>query len=209
MYENGELFYAFYQGEVASDENVAGNCASVALIKAAIARFGIGHVFQTEGIENGYKVKLRNGKEFSLNKNELEKAKTASALQRGTGSNEDVQRLYDEILDYAHLCFAVIVKYVYIYGEVCENNIVKKVSSFDEAVKSVNDGLYTPLCYYHLGLENHIRKMKRLSSTNGLNAIVGWSLHHAVYINDQRYDNRGEPEGMTPKYYGRFQIIDK
>jgi cold shock CspA family protein len=207
MYKNDELFYAFAQGQVVSNDLSAGNCASVALIKAAIEAFGLNNVFDHIQTPAGYEVTLKNGQKIQVTTAEYQKAKKASAFRSGKGKDAQQQAVLDEIREYAYLCFAVIIKHVDLYGEVFKKGYTVPAASWAEAVEMVNDGLYTPLCYYYLGLENHVRKLRELSSTKGRGAIVAWSGGHAVYVNDQRYDKGGAPAAMRPRFYGRFQII--
>jgi hypothetical protein len=207
MYKNDELFYAFAQGQVLTNTLSAGNCASVALIKAAIEAFGLNAVFNQVETSDGFEITLRNGQTIQLTKTEHQQAKKASAFMPGKGKDAQQQAVFDGIREYAYLCFAVIVKHVALHGEVFKKGHSVPAADWTEAIEMVNDGLYTPLCYHYLGLENHVRKLKDLSSTKGRGAIVAWSGGHAVYVNDQRYDKGGAPAAMRPRFYGRFQII--
>ena len=58
------LFNAFFQGK--NEELVgAGNCASIALIKAAMAKFGM-EVLECVLTKGLYKVKFRNGERIEF-----------------------------------------------------------------------------------------------------------------------------------------------
>lgn len=100
------LFSAFKQGIVKTQEKKAGNCASVAIIKAAIGTYGTGKVFQQHLRENGIAVILRDGTLLSLTLAELEMASAASAFLPGDTAQKELK----EIFNYAQLCFAVLVK---------------------------------------------------------------------------------------------------
>lgn len=205
---NNHLFYAFHQGMVQSKSEVAGNCASVALIKAAIDAFGIGNVFAVSDIAGGKSITLKNNQVLTLTNAEIEMAADASAFVLGTDvDNAAEEALFRQIFDYANLCFAVIVKHVHVSGEMFSMTDIVQYQTFEDALENVNDGLYAPLCYHYLGLESHIKNMGVFSSTSGLKAIVSWSAGHVVYTKDGFYDDHGVRRRMKLKYYDRFMVI--
>ncbi len=74
--QNDELiFNSFKQGE-------RFNCASVALIKAAIYKYGLGKVIKYQKNTDGIHVQLKNGQELDLSDKELSAASSAAGFTK-------------------------------------------------------------------------------------------------------------------------------
>src|SRR5689334_4836797 len=65
---------SFCQGE-------ANNCASIALIKAAMLKYGYNKIFDVQVKDNGYKLKLRDGTTIRVEKEEFEKARKKAEFE--------------------------------------------------------------------------------------------------------------------------------
>lgn len=206
--DNKTFFYAFRQGVVQNVEGEGGNCTSVALIKAAVDVLGIDKVFEERKTAKGIECVLKDKTTLALTTEELALAKKESAfvICEDIESDEE-QKLFTSILNCAHRCFAVIAKHVQLNGELYDGSRSKPFKTFEEALESVNDGLYAPLSYHYLGLSKNVERMPNLSRTVGKHGIVTWSAHHTVYACDGYYDLRGVMRKMRPKYFGRFRIV--
>lgn len=96
------ILKSFYQGS-------ANNCASVALIKAGMHRYGYNKMFTYSKEDGKFKVTLQDGIKLIINEQEFLQAKSLSKFE----INEDPQLLgsyKDSILFYAYLAYASIAK---------------------------------------------------------------------------------------------------
>jgi hypothetical protein len=175
------LFSAFKQGIVKTQEKKAGNCASVAIIKAAIGTYGVGKVFQQQLGKNGLAVVLRDGAPVSLTPAELEMASAASAFVPGDTAQKELK----EIFNYAQLCFAVLVKR---YQGLTE----PAIGSYSKAIADINGGYRTEEIYKLLGLK--VLPLEENPSYQTLSThanLLIWNTAHAVYYSKGYYDESG------------------
>lgn len=198
------LFNAFYQGK--DEESIgAGNCASIAIIKAAMFTFGY-DVINYEEEQNSYLVTLKNGENISFNESELLYAKKESSFILGKYKNETEKEQFLEILDYAHLCFASICKMAQKNGDFSSRySKFIKPESFELAVEIINDGTFTPHVYEFLGLEDYTsatyrtKLRKRVKQSFGM---VLWTNAHAMYSSEGYFDLYGKKQ----KFKGRVMF---
>ena len=198
------LFKAFYQGKDAESIG-AGNCASIAIIKAAIFTFGY-NVISYKKAGNSYLVTLKNGDSLTFNESELLYVKKESSFLLGKYKNESEKEQFLEILDYAHLCFASICKMAQENGDFSSRfSKFIKPESFELAVEIINDGTFTPHVYEFLGLEKHVsatyrtKLRKRIRQSCGM---VLWTNSHAMYSNEGYFDLYGKKQ----KFNGRVML---
>lgn len=203
------VFSAYRQGS----QSGAGNCASIAIIKASIACFGIDSVFKRVVHENGWKVILRTGESLDLSHVELEHARLGFGIVEKdfNGFSVDNWELKREIADYSTFCFAVMVKMVMRYGDGhrSKNNALDSstYSSFINAMQDLNDGGYTATIYHLLGLEEHVYFPGRFASTANEYCVI-WSIGHAMYAYNRFADSYGKRSPMWKYIHrtGRFYI---
>lgn len=114
-----ELVRGFYQ-------HGAGNCASIAAIKCAIAAFGVVSVYRLASENQGIvSVQQRDGFEVHLSADEIE-----LAARRNFFAGEDA-----ELLVQARFLFSVMAKRAQLDG-----NDGRQGMSYGEAIESLNDG---------------------------------------------------------------------
>ncbi|MBZ4035434.1 hypothetical protein K6T82_11700 [Flavobacterium sp. 17A] len=184
-----KIFESFKQGERT-------NCSSIAFIKASLNVYGLDNLFESEKLnDNSYKITLKNNASFSLNNDELNKAKISADFVF-IKDNE----LSEKIVDYAVLTYAVMAKY---------KQIIDKESTFDSALEDLEDGsVYTPTIYKYLGFKigKQVEKLKRESGSEFC-GVVAWSTAHAVFVCEDFMDYYGNRKSIYIKYPGRFRII--
>lgn len=156
-----------------------GNCVSVAVIKAAMTKFG-NQVFQSmEKLPDGsMKFLMKDGKEVQVTGAELEIAKRMCDWKNLGGSKE---------LEYAQLCYAAIAK------RALENRH-EGARTFAQACHSLNNGedvLYPALL---LGLKNNIKRID-LRNLGYYEAAVTWNSGHALFSNNGKIDGYGNVTG--------------
>ncbi|MBS2033804.1 hypothetical protein JST97_02400 [bacterium] len=147
-----------------------GNCASVAVIKAALDKYD-GKVFQSVSkTANGYDVTQQDGKKVSISKDEL---KTAAKFADFKGKPNEAKSL-------AVLCFATIAK----------RGSQEGMGSFDQALKKLDSGFDPKKAAQLLGLGNKIKEIdpKTAASQDG---AVAWNNVHAVYEDNGKTDSYG------------------
>lgn len=196
------LIRSFYQGK---DEEFmgAGNCASVALIKAAIYTFGF-NVFNYT-IENEiFQAKLKNGDKLSFTQKEFEYASKQSKFIPGKPLNEQELNAFKEINYYANLCFTIICKMAQKHGDFSQRFSKFIIpENFETAVETINDGTFTPEVYEFLGLEDNVspvfrmRIRKRIRSKRGL---VVWTGSHAMFAAGGYLDLYGKPVRFRKRF---------
>lgn len=190
------LFNAFYQGKDAESIG-AGNCASIAIIKAAMFTFGY-DVVSYEKEQNSYLVTLKNGENISFNDNEFLYAKKESSFIFGKYKNESEKEQFSEIINYAHICFATICKMAQKHGDFSSRYSKFIIpESFELAVEIINDGTFTPHVYEFLGLEDYASATYRIGLRKKIKQSYGmvlWTNSHAMYSSEGYFDLYGKKQ---------------
>jgi hypothetical protein len=168
-------FSAFKQG-------AAGNCVSVAAIKAAMAKFGPDQVFKSVTRSgNGYDVTMRDGVKVRVSDAELS---TASRLSRLSGKDPALLRK-------ANLMYAAMANRAQLEGNDGHRNM-----SFARACQSLNDGESYLEGARWLGLKNHIQKINP-RNLDSYSAVVAASSKHAVFASSGYVDHYGRKKDGT------------
>ncbi|TFY86593.1 hypothetical protein DYL59_21705 [Pseudomonas kairouanensis] len=168
-----------------------GNCVTVSAIKAAMMRFGQKptDIFtEVKPVRGGYEVVMRDGFRFQLSESELQMGTKGSQFQG-----------YDQaMLKDAHFLFAVSAKRAQM-----ENNDGSAARSFDQAIKTLNDGEYSREGLLRLGLKNHIKTVPLSDLLNGMIGTVERRGHSVAVIEgvEELWGKRGnapyQPETIT------------
>ncbi|KAF2508107.1 hypothetical protein [Flavobacterium foetidum] len=184
-----KIFESFKQGERT-------NCSSIAFIKAALNIYGLDNLFVTEKqADDTFKITLKNNASFTLNNNELQRARISAGFVFIKDNCES-----EKIIEYAVLTYAVMAKY---------KQIIDKEETFDKALDDLESGeVYTPTIYKYLGFQlgKQIQKLKRQSGSEYC-GVVAWSTAHAVFVCEDFMDYYGNKKSLWIKYPGRFRII--
>lgn len=167
--EDNVLFNAFKQGNV----NGGGNCASIALIKAAIGTFGVGNVFTSSKDEENkiLLVRLKDDTSYSIPFSEID----LSIKENGFKIKSQLDQAL-KIKAYADTCFAVMVKV---------QEKIQKYDSYEKSLSSLLNGYYTPNVYKLLGVE--FKEIPKEDLKNNANVIF-YNYYHAVYSSFGYYD---------------------
>ena len=148
-----------------------GNCASVAVIKAALDKFK-GKIFdEVRKSGSGYDVALQDGKSVSIDRRELQMA----------AREADFKGKPSEAKSMAVLSFAVIAK----------RHAEKGKGSFERALQDLNDGFQPREAAELLGLGHRIREVDP-SSAGNQDSVVAWNDKHAVYVDSGKTDSYGQ-----------------
>lgn len=188
------IFSAFYQGKDFEDER-EGNCASIAIIKAAMYTFGknsINYILN----KNTYEVTLKNDDKISFTKDELELVKKDASFILGDFEKDgNTKKKYEQYLDFAHLCYAAMCKMVAKKGDY--NSRLKKIiypQDFQLALETLNDGTHTPSVHRLLGLEKYVSPTFGSEFRKKAKEDVGmilWTYSHAMFAANGNLDLYG------------------
>lgn len=147
-----------------------GNCVTVSAIKAAMMRFGqkptdIFEDFKRTG--DGYSVVMRDGFKLSFSNAELQLGSRGSQF---IGPNK-------EMLEDARILFTASAKRAQM-----ENNDGTAARSFNQAIKTLNDGEYSREGLLRLGLKNHIKTVPLSALLNGMIGTIERRGHSVAVI---------------------------
>ena len=187
---------AFAQGK-------ANNCISVALIKAAIQRYGVGQVFDTLRTDGQMRVTLRDHTALTLTDAERRQAADWAKFKQPDGVTIPATERA-ALVSYANFCYAVMAKYLEtqkLYG--CTDEATNRIDSsaalgsYRAALKRLtNRSICSDNAYRHLGLlatdataGGHEYDPKRDFSTQ--KAVVAYNDNHAVFVLGTQYDDHG------------------
>ncbi len=179
------VMQAFKQGP--SDGE--GNCASVAVIKAAIGKYGPGKVFTVihDRANQCCTIILKTGVRFCFTYSELEAAQKANGF---------IQKRFDpvstDIKAYADTCFAVICK-------------AYQQKSFADAIRTVNDGISAESAASALGFRPIEVKPTTLARISRSSNVVFYNTEHAVYSSFGVYDEAKDADGLANIWKFRFK----
>ena len=193
----------------------ANNCASVALIKAAMYKYSYNKIFKYEFADNKYKIELKDGTKLSISPAELTSATSYSNFDT-THSYELLGNLKDSVLFYSYLSYACIAKNIQENGywgcsdAKGNSSHIRRIKGFQSALSFITRTSYcTDNCHRLLGLkikENKIYDYDGSTSLIGKGTIL-YSWGHAVAVFENQLDCHGEWLPVSPNKvcYNRFK----
>ncbi len=147
-----------------------GNCVTVSAIKAAMMKFGQKptDIFkEVKKMGDGYAVIMRDGVEVKFSQAELQMGSRGSQF---VGPNR-------EMLEDARFLFTASAKRAQM-----ENNDGTAARSFNQAIKTLNDGEYSREGLLRLGLKNHIKTVPLSALLNGMIGTIERRGHSVAVI---------------------------
>lgn len=181
-----KVISSFYQ-------NGGSNCASIALIKAAMSQYGYNKIFEFKHEGGKYKVTLRNNQKLTVTDEELALAKTKA--QFGT---ENTTPQTEDILLHAYLAYACIAKYIAVHGYwgcVEDGNThYLPMYKFEKALRFITKTSYcTDNAYRLLGFSVAGNEVKDFNPAVALpeKGVLLYSLDHAVVVYKGQLDCYG------------------
>lgn len=172
------------------------NCATIGIIKLAIAVYGKDHIFkhvESDPAAAGYTVILHNGKSVCLSRTDPERLSKQSGFKPNPKAGPEEQK---EITELANFCFAVIVRYV-----MDEEKITEKSALHEINVTGIN----SDYAYRNLGIpEENIRFLTpgnrgtvRAAAYAAEPAYLLYNNNHCVMAVLNRFDEYAEPTDIT------------
>lgn len=177
----------------------ANNCASVALIKAAMLKYGYNRIFSYKRSGN-YDVDLKDGTKLIISQEELNLASVYSHFDT-TGIYRKLGSRRDSVLFYAYMSYACIAKYISEYGywgctdDEGESVHIEKIPEFKNALSFItNTSFCTDNCYKLLGLKIKENKIADYTGEAPLNekGTILYSKAHAVTVYNNQLDCHGQ-----------------
>jgi hypothetical protein len=172
---------AFHQG-------AKNNCATIAIIKVAIATFGLENVFEHKYDESVklHTVTLKNQKQFTFTESE----RINLSDQSGFILKINPDQIHQQIYDYAILCFVAIVKY---YMK------LENLTAEESLIEINRKGINSDFAFLNLGFnENQIRFLTEDNNGTAKPEIYATNLvymfynnNHAVMATLDKYDEYG------------------
>lgn len=157
------LLSSFYQGS-------ANNCASIALIKAAMLKYGYNRILSYQKETESYRVILKDGTKLMLTEEELQMASEKSDFDT-TDSYQLLGSAKDSLLFYTYLSYASIAKNIEQNGywscsdDDGNSTHLGRIKKFKNALNFITKTSFcTDNCQYILGLK---RKDNRIYDFNG------------------------------------------
>ena len=169
-----------------------GNCASTALIKAAMHEFGANLFQNVEKLPDGsYNVTMQDGFHENISRSELEAAATATHYAGGSS----------ETKSYATLTYASMAKRAFAMGH-------EGARTYGQALLSLNDGEVAGNVPLYLGLEHHVDYIKVDEVSKHDHAVVSGNGH--AYFVEKQDDGQiiGDKWG-TPTHWSGGVHIDE
>lgn len=193
----------------------ANNCASVALIKAAMYKYGYNKIFKYEFSDNKYKIELKDETKLNISPEELTLATTYSNFDT-TDSYKLLGSLKDSVLFYSYLSYACIAKYIQENGYwACSDaqgnsSHIRRIRGFQSALSFITRTSYcTDNCHRLLGLKIKENKIYDYDGSAALNdkGTILYSWGHAVAVYENQLDCHGEwlPVSTNKVCYNRFK----
>jgi hypothetical protein len=179
------IISTFYQGH-------ANNCASVALIKAAMLKYGYKNIFETKRIAGGFQITLKDGTMMEITEKERISALRASKFDTA-GTAFELGAEKDSVLYYAYLSYACIAKFTQLKGYWgCQEQgspHFPPIRNFKNAVSFIsNKSFCSDYCYRLLGLtikQDSIYTLKQNTILVESGTILYSQKHCVAVFNDQ------------------------
>lgn len=180
-----QIFNSFKQGTVDlplfRSIGGGGNCASVALIKAAIGTYGFDNIFKSIIIDNHkkrYLIDLNDDKDevYNLSFDDYEFGANKSAFEQPI---ED-ENVINEIFEFAKFCFAIMAE--------IKRWDYRRNNKYSRAISDLNKGEDSRYIHDYLGLT--VKKVEDVSISNlsKIENLIVWNNPHAVYSSEGFYD---------------------
>ncbi len=192
MPKHNDIISDFYQGTVklpkesaiCMQDDTHGNCASIALIKAALIQFGsLEAIFKQYKKEGGtITVTLRDDLELSIDENEIAITEDQAKFK----NKEDSLFLDDAIILYAIMCKRILVKKTEYKHHEC-------IKNFTNAVEYLNSGYKTENVYDILGFEKESIRRRHIKNKK---SVVIWTNAHASYCTFGKQDLFGKTRSI-------------
>lgn len=198
-----QLFGAFkqdfvkFQGIIQKLKPGGGNCASIALIKAAIGTFGVNGVFKNVSIDSANRivnVTLQDNSLVDLNFDRLKNGKEYFFIEK-IGTDETSKM----IADYARFCFAVMCR---------KKQMIKGYNKYGKAVDKLNKGQDASEIYKLLGLKKEQIEDFSIDNLKNYRNVVTYNVPHAVYSSSGNYDEFFKDNSAGGQYIS-IQPLDK
>jgi hypothetical protein len=170
----------------------AANCVSIVLIKAAILRYGLNHVFKKERRSDQWLITLKDKSLITLSDMAIRRINKKNKIAFTYYKDKSNQAQVRKLRDYAELCFAVMVRYLQLYGyegrEFTESSAIQTLT---------REGINTDHVHLLLGLKRktaaaHKLTVAQLPLLRRKKAILLYSDVHITLASDGYFEEFGK-----------------
>lgn len=172
-----------------------GNCAAVAVIKAAIIEYGIGNVFQLTEDHEMYRIRLRNGRVINVMKDLMPYIVKRTGIGFSKKIDEPLMPQLAILKKYVNICFAIMAGYLVKFGYYDKDEDKHYKYTLKEAIKELaKTGFYADKVHLLLGLKLVKKKggklkRKQLANLKSHKAVILFNDYHTV-VSSQGYFDR-------------------
>jgi hypothetical protein len=168
------------------------NCASVALIKAAILRYGVNKIFKVEKRLNQLLITLKNGQLMVLSSADINRINRDSRIIFSRYKDQKRKQGLKQLKDDVRLCFAVMVRNLHLNGydgeEYTESSAIRTLAA---------EGIQTDHIHSLLGLSRkqpaaYRLSQKHLEDFKRKKGILLYNDAHIVTVSGGFYDDYGK-----------------
>lgn len=184
--QSGGPFTDLYGGVRQTDR---GNCASTAVIKAAMDTYGVDVFSSVEKLpRGGYAVEMQDGTRIELNRAELEAAATGAHFE----GNEAGTRAF------ANLAYAAMAKRAQMLGH-------EGAQTYAEALRSLANGEQTKQVPRYLGLSDKVKYID-VDQIQDHDGVVAWGNGHAVFVDEKNGAHFTDAWGQARAFDGTNEV---
>ncbi len=157
-----------------------GNCASIAIIKAAIGTFGFENVFKSVIIDDKNQRFLIDLKDDDTTVYNLSFEDYFYGADKSAFMKYEQNQVSEDILEFSKFCFAVMAE--------VKRNEFRSFNTYKRAVTDLNKGESAPYIHTYLGLPVVDLENVSVDNLSLLENLVVWNGPHAVYSSIGFYD---------------------
>jgi hypothetical protein len=175
------------------------NCVSIALIKAAILKYGLGKVFKQEKRNKQYLVTLKNGELLVLSAADIKRINKGNKIIFSRYKDKKKKKDLDTIKEYVSFCFAIMVRNLHLNGyhgkEYTESTAVKTLST--EGIET--DHIHSLLGLYRNKPSAYKLAKKHLTDFKRKSGVLLYSDTHIVVVSNGYYEENGKVVELVEK----------
>jgi hypothetical protein len=167
------------------------NCAVIALIKAAMIKYGLHNLFKVQQKNDHFIITLHNGRMLILSKQEIKSLNKKNKIRFSHTTDPKKKQHIQQIRGYVHLCFAIIVRSLQLLGY-----DGKEFTQSAALYELTLNGMKTDHLHDLLGLKRKTRSAHELAQKHLIlfkrkKAVLLYSEVHIVVVTEGYYDNYG------------------
>lgn len=172
------------------------NCATVAMIKVAMLRYGPGNVFKCRKTKHAYHIALRDHRKLTIYKDEVKKFNWGNGFHFSNYKVKEKLKAVSILKEQVQLSYAIMIKYLNRFGFEGERYSIKDAKEYLQYGFGEDDPFNTDHLYRFLGIKMASEKVidlkeKHLKAILTKKAVMLYSYKHVVAVCRGYYDDYG------------------